>query len=74
MKKGARHPEMSYRTVGNTGGEVSAIGLTWWHLELKEVDEPLSFRIVRSAIVSLIQNRGTKVGCGQLIFGGITNE
>jgi len=50
MMKGARHPETLYRTLGSTGEEVSAIGLGGWHLGLKQVDEPLSFRIVRSAI------------------------
>lgn len=46
----AKHPEMLYRMLGSTGEEVSAIGLGGWHLGLEQVDEPLSFRIVRSAI------------------------
>jgi predicted aldo/keto reductase-like oxidoreductase len=41
---------MLYRTLGSTAEEVSAIGLGGWHLGLEQVDEPLSFRIVRSAI------------------------
>lgn len=48
--KRAKHPEMLYRTLGTTGEEVSAIGLGGWHLGLEQVDEPLSFRIVRSAV------------------------
>jgi hypothetical protein len=39
-----------YRTLGRTGERVSAIGLGGWHLGLKHVDEPLSFRIIRHAI------------------------
>src|SRR5947209_1470828 len=39
-----------YRTLGRTGESVSAIGLGGWHLGLERVDEPLSFRIVRTAI------------------------
>jgi aryl-alcohol dehydrogenase-like predicted oxidoreductase len=41
---------MPYRALGRTGETVSAIGLGGWHLGLKHVDEPLSLRIVRSAI------------------------
>jgi aryl-alcohol dehydrogenase-like predicted oxidoreductase len=41
---------MPYRVLGHTGEKVSAIGLGGWHLALKHVDEPLSFRIVRTAI------------------------
>lgn len=39
-----------HRILGRTGVSVSAIGLGGWHLALKHVDEPLSLRIVRSAI------------------------
>src|SRR5206468_9192846 len=42
--------EMPYRTLGRTGEKVSAIGLGGWHLGLKNVDEELSIRLVRSAI------------------------
>src|SRR6187397_2091001 len=42
--------EIPRRTLGRTGEQVSAIGLGGWHLSLKQVDEPLSIRIVRSAI------------------------
>lgn len=42
--------EMIYRTLGSTGEKVSAIGLGGAHLGLKEVDEPLSIRLIRGAI------------------------
>ncbi len=42
--------DMPTRALGRTGETVSAIGLGGWHLALPHVDEPLSFRIVRSAI------------------------
>jgi len=41
---------MIYRTLGNTGEKVSAIGVGGWHLGLSHVDEELAIRIVRSAI------------------------
>jgi len=41
---------MIYRTLGSTGEKVSAIGVGGWHLALKNVDEQLSMRIVRTAI------------------------
>ena len=44
---------MIYRTLGNTGEKVSAIGVGGWHLGLKTVDKQLAIRIVRSGI-----NRG----------------
>jgi aryl-alcohol dehydrogenase-like predicted oxidoreductase len=43
---------MPTRALGRTGETVSAIGLGGWHLALPHVEEPLSFRMVRSAIDS----------------------
>lgn len=42
--------EMPYRTLGNTGERVSAIGLGGWHIALKHIDEKLGIRIIRSAV------------------------
>jgi aryl-alcohol dehydrogenase-like predicted oxidoreductase len=51
MSETAKNPaDMPYRVLGRTGERVSAIGLGGWHLALKHVDEPLSIRIVRTAI------------------------
>jgi aryl-alcohol dehydrogenase-like predicted oxidoreductase len=41
---------MIYRTLGSTGEMVSAIGVGGWHLSLKQVDEQLAIRIIRSAV------------------------
>jgi aryl-alcohol dehydrogenase-like predicted oxidoreductase len=41
---------MIYRTLGQTGENVSAIGVGGWHLGLPQVDEQTAIRIVRSAI------------------------
>src|SRR5215831_14892808 len=41
---------MIYRDLGGTGVKVSAIGVGGWHLALKNVDENLAIRIVRSAL------------------------
>src|SRR3954468_1668847 len=43
-------PATHYRTLGNTGEQVSRLGLGGWHLGLPKVDEQLSLRIVRSAV------------------------
>jgi predicted aldo/keto reductase-like oxidoreductase len=50
MSATTTHAEMPYRVLGRTGERVSAIGLGGWHLGLKHVEEPLSIRIVRTAI------------------------
>jgi aryl-alcohol dehydrogenase-like predicted oxidoreductase len=42
--------DIPYRVLGRTGERVSAIGLGGWHLGLANVDEPLSLRIIRTAI------------------------
>ena len=42
--------EIPYRVLGRTGEPVSAVGLGGWHLGLAHVDEPLSTRIIRTAI------------------------
>lgn len=41
---------MLYRPLGNTGEEVSVIGLGGWHLAIKQVDEQLGLRIIHSAV------------------------
>src|SRR5659263_498781 len=41
---------MLYRTLGGTGEKVSAIGIGGSHIGLNGVDEPLSLRILRTAI------------------------
>lgn len=41
---------MLYRTLGSTNEKVSAIGVGGWHLGLRKVPEPLSMRIVRTAL------------------------
>jgi aryl-alcohol dehydrogenase-like predicted oxidoreductase len=41
---------MLYRTLGSTGEKISAIGIGDWHIGLPGVDEPLSIRIIRTAV------------------------
>jgi aryl-alcohol dehydrogenase-like predicted oxidoreductase len=50
MAQRASHPDMLYRALGSTGEMVSAIGLGGWHIGLPQVDEQMSYRIVRTAI------------------------
>src|SRR4028118_1957218 len=50
MSESTSNSEMVYRTLGSTGERVSAIGLGGWHIGLKNVDEQLGIRIVRTAI------------------------
>ena len=42
--------DIPYRNLGNTGEQVSVIGVGGWHLALEHVDERLTERIVRTAI------------------------
>ena len=42
--------DLPYRVLGNTGERVSAIGLGGWHIALKNVDEKLGIRIIRTAV------------------------
>ena len=41
---------MLYRTLGNTGEKVSAIGIGGWHIGLASVGEKLGIHIIRTAI------------------------
>jgi aryl-alcohol dehydrogenase-like predicted oxidoreductase len=50
MSETTARADVPYRVLGRTGERVSAIGLGGWHLGLKHVDEPLSIRIVRTAV------------------------
>lgn len=50
MSGSTSNSEMSYRVLGSTGERVSAIRLGGWHIGLKNVDEQLGIRIVRTAI------------------------
>jgi aryl-alcohol dehydrogenase-like predicted oxidoreductase len=50
MSEAVSNSEMTYRTLGDTGERVSAIGVGGWHLGLKHVDDKLAMRIVRTAI------------------------
>lgn len=50
MPQSKQHPDMLYRPLGATGENVSVIGVGGSHLGKAPVDEPLSIRIVRTAI------------------------
>ena len=52
MPENVRPSAIPYRVLGNTGERISAIGVGGWRLGLPYVDEPLSLRIVRTAIDS----------------------
>jgi len=50
MSDTSTHPDMPYRVLGRTGERVSAVGLGGWHLGFEQIEEPLSIRIMRTAI------------------------
>jgi len=50
VPRSAENAISEYRVLGSTGERVSPIGIGGWHLGLPNVDEPLSLRIVRTAI------------------------
>jgi|SRR6185503_7205942 len=49
-EKAGSNSQMPMRTLGQTGVEVSLVGLGGWHLGFKSMDEDLSIRIIRTAI------------------------
>jgi len=50
MSQKSSNSQMPRRTLGQTGVEVSLIGLGGWHLGFKHIAEELSIRIIRTAI------------------------
>ena len=46
MSANSQNSQMLSRELGNTGEEVSAIGLDGWHIGLPNVDEELGIRIM----------------------------